>query len=424
MPDEDKASPQRLVRFFFPLPSPVPVPDGWSITEAPGLGTPPPGPLAHLTFWQHEEPVEAMGESMKAVLAVMDRVTGGPTEGTGSGTEWLATRRVTVVEAITQADSNAASPDGWDGEPQNLAPEHDFVVRCIALAAQVVRAFRLVKGDPLQLPTYEVLPPQVLLSFGQGRLDRLGSRLPAPEDWTPQALMMLNHMNVAFDLLPTSAGADELRQSSFWMHALQTGTPAVLAREQLQMARIAMDWRGDYAEAVVKANTATEVLLDSTLSLLAWEEHLQDETKPTADEWGLEFVEGQMRTRIARHLTHRLKGDWTSPSSPYVRWLRGAHALRHRIVHGAYAPSRQEASDALGEVDELHKHVFDRVCERRNSYPRAAIMSVGQEGLERRDLLRGRIVRFLTDIANTEDPWNVAWGLWHQRLIAVASDAR
>ncbi|WP_353952512.1 hypothetical protein V6K52_03445 [Knoellia sp. S7-12] len=424
MPDDDKAGPQRLVRFFFPLPSPLPVPDGWSITEAPGVGAPPPGPLAHLIFWQHEESAEAMGESMKAVLAVRDRVSDGQIEGTGSGREWLATRRVTVVEAITQADAKATNRDGWDGEPQNLAPEQDFLVRCITLAAQVVRAFRLVQGDPLQLPTYEGLPPHVLLSFGEGELNRQGSRLPAPADWTPQALMMLNHMNIAFDLLPKSAGADELRQSGFWMHALQTGAPGVLAREQLQLAGIAMDWRGEYAEAVVKANTASEVLLDSTLSLLAWEEHLQDDTKPTADEWGLEFVEGQLRTRVAHHLTHRLKGDWTSTSSPYVRWLRGGHALRHRIVHGAYAPSRQEAADALCEVAELHTHVFDRICERRNFYPRAAIMSVGQEGLERRDLLRGRIVRFLTDIADTEDPWSVAWGMWHQRLITVASDAR
>ena len=353
-----------------------------------------------------------------------DEVEGGATEAIedpeGTSKVDPLMRTITVVDAITRWDPIDEGPAGWDGEPENLDPKFDPFVRCVALARQVSRAFRLVDGRYIDLISYERLPLVLLLFHGTGRVDRERLYIPAPEDWHASGVMALNHWNVPTDAVDTAPTSEILDASAYWMRSLRAGLPG-RAREILFEAYIAMRQMGEYGEAVIKANTGSEVLMDSFLSAMLWEEHFIDGTRPDAEACGEVFAEGKAKTRMNNMMAPRLKGDWTSSSSPIVKWVKGPHALRHRVVHGGYEPTRQEASDALKAVDELNRFLFDRLAAQRNKYMRAAVMLLGNDGLEARDMLKGQIMKFMANVANTEVPYVETWGAWHQRLVASAA---
>lgn len=451
---DERANDYPLVRFFFALPSPLPVADGWAIGTEPGKGWPPDCPMALLTFWQERYEMDSLSFGHAATMRVLDRLglglddgpdsgpkdeelgAGGPDEGDDAAHEGGSIaeadevdpgpllRTVTVVDAITRWDHVSEGPAGWDGEPQNLDPKDDPVVRAVALARQVSRAFRLVDGRHIELISYERLPLAVVLFHSEGRVDRQRLHIPARADWTTSGIMTLNHWNLPSEAADNTPSQTIDEASAHWMRALRSGTPAVRAREILMEARIAMRQLGEYGEAVVKVNTGSEVLIDAFLSAMLWEENFMDAHKPGAEACGELFAEGAIKTRIRTMMAPRLKGDWSSRNSPIVKWLAGPHALRHRVVHGGYEPTRQEASDAIKIVDEMNTFLFDRLAAQRNSYKRVSLILLGQDGLDARGLLRGQILEFIERTANTEVYHLDSWGEWHQRLVVAAAGSR
>ncbi len=211
-------------------------------------------------------------------------------------------------------------------------------------------------------------------------------------------------------------------RSGQWMHGLLTCNPFVLYRERIMEARLAMNRTGDYASAVVLANTASEILLDALLTALLWEESVQDPANaPGPEEAAALFAEGALKTRAKRELQPRLKGDWTSPVTPWEVWLDRAQGPRHRIVHAGHQPTRQEAAGALNAVDALQSFLFDQVVKHRGTYPRVTMITVARAGLESRGLWLGQIKRFVEQCGATEPSWAHPFSQWNREIVRARS---
>lgn len=70
---------------------------------------------------------------------------------------------------------------------------------------------------------------------------------------------------------------------------------------------------------------------------------------------------------------------------------------------------------------DVQKYAFDRLCDRRDQYPRVTLMTVAQPGLERRGLWSGEIERFAKQQAPAEPNWQLAFREWHRQLVEASA---
>src|SRR5262249_7758628 len=119
--------------------------------------------------------------------------------------------------------------------------------------------------------------------------------------------------------------------------------PRLLLSEWVYRARHAFETDSDNVNAAVSAYTATEVMLNQILLLLAWEEGLISTTVYTG------MRKESLSVRLRRRFAPRLPGDWDTRADGTVfrEWKEHLAELRHRVVHEGYLPSLQETSRAL-----------------------------------------------------------------------------
>lgn len=416
-------TPQTLARFIFRLPSFLPLPDGTQIDaqypspEAPATEQ---TPFAIVRLHQVEMESDELAIDYVAADAAVTRIVAGTTPRRGSERPSPTTTWHTVADVITTWQSADAPPGDWDGRPQHLGPREDAVMRAVDAVRTLARAVRLCEERRVILPSYEKLP-LIWLRLGAPQ-EYFGGKLRVPPDseWEMLGTMLLDHTNIGGAEETDPARQRELyAQSSFWAHGLKVGNPALLAREQLIVAERHLHHEGEYAAAIVSAATAVEVMTDSLLSALMWEEFQSLPGAPSAKDAAARFEEGKSAVRVTSELGRRLHGDWNSPMSPWQRWRSGGAKLRNRIVHGGYQPTRAEADHAIQLAHQLERFTFDRLAARANTYPRVTLMLVAQSGLERRGKYHGRIRRFSEQVAPHEPSWSEGFAGWHKELIGA-----
>lgn len=415
----------RLARVFFILPEPVSLPDGFKVVMAAGdkgasefLAD---DPEVSLIFHQVDTVNGGrMAAAMEAKLKATGRSAGLPRQQRGDRSSFGLTTEWTVVEAMTQWDSPDPIPDGDAEHAAHWTPRTDIFARCLYAARQVVRAYRQATDTPCGLPTYARAISPVLVYSADGvretsvaaNGDILMMLRPTQEEWDGPILMPLAHGNLPDPL--RGADFDENTEIRFWhwYSGEQRGNPLSLWRERWLEARRAHEVLGEEGQAVILANTSCEVLLDTILALLMWEEG------ETAEIVAPVFEEGKMLRRVTQEVTPRLGGNWSTDRGAVGDWYRNTYRLRHRVIHGGYEPSVSEGTAALNSAIRLHEFVMDRIAERRTRYPRAALMTVAEEGLHRRGLWSGQIKRFVEQVAPTEPSWRDSYATWYRGLVA------
>ena len=411
----------RLARVFFVLPEPISVPDGyqvltstWSegVSES-SLDDPQVSVIFHQVSTTHGRTaaaMEALGKATGRAIGLPSQLGDGLPLGAGS--EW------TVAEAVTTWDSPDRAPDNETSRPATWAPREDLFARCLYAARQSVRAYRQATGMPSGLPTYVRSISPVLVYSADGvreKMLRNGKTLvvtrPTQDEWDGPVVMFLDHANFPD---PFGGGAfDEEIEARFWywLAEQERGNPLNLWRERWIEARRAHEVLGEEGQAVILANTSCEVMLNAVLGLLIWEDGAS-----VADAAGL-FVEGKLLSKLSQGLAPRLRGNWSTDRGAVGAWYRDTYRLRHRVVHGGYSPSVREGERALEAAHNLQTFVFDRIADRRTSYPRAALMTVAEEGLRARGMWSGKIKRFFEQVAPTEPCWRDAYSAWYRNLV-------
>ncbi len=123
--------------------------------------------------------------------------------------------------------------------------------------------------------------------------------------------------------------------------------------------------QGNLRAAVVQLNTATEVLLDSIVTLF-WE----NEQKLTIEE-SHKKLEDTPFTKIVKTIIPQIIGgswDITANSTIVNKWYNEGYNLRNRIVHGGYFPEKHEAYTSITSTFKLHDYIIELMCKSKFEY--------------------------------------------------------
>jgi hypothetical protein len=349
-----------------------------------------------IRFWQVERPrsspddIEVVDKVLRAVLA--PDVLPAEEEARGQLEDELGPAYSTVVDVVTVAVPGHHERQGLDA----MSAAYD---RCVDYLDRLIRAYRVANGELIPGVTRQRLP--ILSPFVTRPLNS--------QEQGRNLSLFLAHMNVPDSAREEPLSDAEMEQLGTFLSLLSRGHPLVAYAERSLDARRVLVQEGDTATAVILTQTSVEVLLDGVLTLMLWEEG-------TSVLAATEIFGAALPRRVRREYAPRLGGRWdpTAPG-PVGDFFTVLAPLRGRVVHGAHVPTPAEAHAATAVADGVDAFVRDRLAARRNRYPRTALLTLGQPGLERLGAWGGRIRQF-AERADEEPDWLTSYRTWRDDL--------
>lgn len=396
------------------LPDPIPVPPGSTWTRELDL----PAPELEGTMFapaQHLSPIESEGRNFVSlkfwqipsldtdpfhpIKAVLDAITGRETKDIDATPSSSTSTPLyqTVVEAVTYVDSR----------PEGENESDDDLTRCIEELLSYHRAYRLAAHAVVPELTYERLHPIVM---------RLERALVDDEPPSPTGITMLNHLNVPGAPPPPLTEPDHHRLSQV---AARTSAmdPFMLYMDRRLDAALEADINGRPGESVVQTAIAAEVLLDTTLGLLMWEESIGGRTS-TAD--AATVFSTDLMPRMGKEYHPRLGGSWALTSQTISPWHLDIAAVRGRVVHAGYRPSTEEAHAARNALVTLESFIGDRLAMKFKTYPKSTWLFLGHAGLEKRSRLKAAEkwveANLAEPVSTAQLEWLRAYRIWREQV--------
>jgi hypothetical protein len=412
-----------LSKFFFAVREPLPFPHGFTIHGRPAsLSGQDPEPIrslwAHLKI--HQIPASST-QSRAAHQAVYQAFGGSRAPVDGNTTHPQADTFFTVVEVVTTFDSPNSAPSNIGG--RGLDWTQDALMRAIKLLAQAVRAERVAAGSTVAIPSYEQIMNPVLTLVGKGRR----GLVPGPggmlhqathisDRWDGPILTVLEHLNVDEQMLyvrPGCAPNDPL--FGYWMNLFDLKNPLATSFERTLDARRMLEVEGQYNLAIVLTATADEVFIDAILGLCLWERWYAGQLQ--MEDIAKVFSDSKSPVdRMKASLSQQLGGNWSGRQSAVSRWIESVWKLRHLCVHGGYDPTFLEAQKSIEASQRLQEHILDRIAEKRNTFPRVALMALAQPGLEARGMWAGKIKKLAEETLIQEPNWFINYREFNTKL--------
>jgi hypothetical protein len=289
---------------------------------------------------------------------------------------------ITMIEAAVPIGSAGFGPGFLNAALDDAIDMIRHVQLC--LAAVLEQAVRLVSRATL---------PPVIPVF-RGRLHLPPGRRPTFEAQIPFIVEGSGPL-AAFGIRPAPLDAPKLDALKVHLARLGPRSPFVRYVDLRREAATQRAFEGNRRFAVVALATGAEVLLDSMLLHMAWEERLTPQQAAAL----FDRSEGHSH-RVATSFPQRLGGDW----DPNGRGVVGAYFqrlvyLRHRVVHAGHDPTEEELSDAWDALFALEHHLGDRLSASKvlNRYTRTAVAWMGDRGLRRRNRWTRRVQRLVQE---------------------------
>jgi len=231
---------------------------------------------------------------------------------------------------------------------------------------------------------------------------------PSENRWGQLTIMQVNLGKAYFPKSTETLGAGQVEAITSLWQSIRRSDPLMEYEKSLYAADRLLEVQGDYSVSVVQLHTAGEILLDSLLISLAWEDiSFEDSKSLTRDEVSSWFGRGSSLEKRLRSQYHiRLRG-WTinKSGSPLHQWSTMVSALRNKIVHFGYEATVFEAYRCREAVSQVDNFVRDLLVSSDNAkkYPRTALIFNGKDRLQERGRLVGRAKQVL------EDPGASTW---------------
>jgi hypothetical protein len=277
----------------------------------------------------------------------------------------------TVVEMTTPI----VAPQGELLQPSSPTNEVMYytLTRCLNELIRVLNAYRSAAKILIPAPSRERVGPMIISA----------TRSPNPAqgvDW--EVTSVINSHAVARQ--PMLKGE---RDSSYLAKAMteylyyeSIGDPALAIGNLQNEMDVALYHDGNYRGTVMSAHSASEVLMDTALMAMLFEEGKTPEVSGS-------IFDKPLKSRLLTEYHERLGGSWTPQGSNAVaEWLRDVLSMRHRVAHAGYIPSSKEAEAAREAHYGLGRYLRDRLAVRTRKYPFSAGMLVTRQGFERRDI--------------------------------------
>ncbi|MFE0084060.1 hypothetical protein, partial [[Kitasatospora] papulosa] len=213
--------------------------------------------------------------------------------------------------------------------------------------------------------------------------------------------------------------AGEFSRLEAHLGRLWNGSPLELVMGRATEADQLLRQQGDYANAVIHSAMSSEILLDSLLGLMLWEEQIASEDFDKAVEVFDESKRGGLASRVRREYSPRLGGNWNPEvHGPVRQWSKDLAYLRGRVVHRGYRPTKAEAVTALEASDKLLEFAKSRLALKARVYPRTSLMILGEPGLRRIGGWKA-VSKFLE--SNEEHPlsWFSSYSKWRNTVDAL-----
>ncbi|MET7549736.1 hypothetical protein ABZS94_28910 [Streptomyces sp. NPDC005500] len=353
-----------------------------------------------LKFWQVPESLPVGSLHLGPLARVASEITGKdypPDEEIADG---AVDSYRTVVEMVTMQNADTIAASRQDAV-------NEAFHQCLQVLTDVSSMARLVNGHQDPVVTREQIP--LALWFG---------RSPTSSSYDTGLGGILT-ISAPVDPLSNTLDEQQVERLNAHLWRLWGGSPLELAMERSFEASLYLRRHGDYGNAVIHAALSSEIILDSTLGLMLWEEQLDS---PNIDKAIAIFddTRGGLASRVRREYGCRLGGTWdqTKPG-PIQAWSRNLARLRGRTVHRGYQPSWQEAVDALAASDELLAFIKGRLAQKTKTYPRTALLTLGEPGLRR--LGGWKAASAYMETQPVPDTWFREYAVWRARVDAAGT---
>lgn len=217
---------------------------------------------------------------------------------------------------------------------------------------------------------------------------------------------------------------EKIADLEYALDSMRNGNQILASKDRLVASNAALYTFGDLSGAALEAATASEMFLDTVLTLLRWEKEVikqgeSDLSNISPDETTINlFSTGNSLTkRIKSEYTNFLGGEpWSLDDGIIGTWHRDCYLLRHRVIHGGYFPTFKESADSYDAVLGLFAFVLDEICKNKTKYPRTTWLLLGKRGLEKRSSHSHRYKEIFSRIVDAESNWNYSYSNYRKLL--------
>lgn len=396
-PDVDQSRRAKCFWFFLPLPQPLGLPAGWVLEflrdplEA-ALALNGSAPAASLVIRQVQRTANVLVSDnldvTQAALRAADPMV--RSADWADDPEVVAAIHASNEGTITVAEVAVPVPTGADDELD------DALERALEIARHVQNSVAVVLQRGIRLVTKATLPPIINVMRGSINLDG-----------GPPSLDELIQYGIpgappsVFGVTPGPLTDDQLEGVRRSLDQLARGSMLSAYVDVRRDAMIQRDLEHNTRLMISTLATAAEVLLDSFLLHMLWEEHTS-----AADAASVFDRSTRHQTRVLTHFPPRWRGEWDpNGRGPVGRYFRDLVWTRNRVVHTGAVPTEEEAEAAMQALYELEHFCGDRLCAPGvlSRYTRTAMAFLGERGIRQRNAWTRRVE------ALTREPSEPAW---------------
>jgi hypothetical protein len=277
---------------------------------------------------------------------------------------------ITVVEMTTQLVR--PGEETWEVSNPDNAVMGPTLTRCIEALILIIDGYRLGCKANIPAPARERLGPVIIAATRAAD--------PAEGGWDPSVFDVLNTFAAYSGQALPQIDPTKTTHIIHSVLALEhMGHPLVPLMQLQADVNIAFYRDGNFRAAVIFAHTASEVLMDTAILAMHFEEN-------AAPEDAVMVFDKQLKTRVLRDYHKRLGGSWDPSAEPVGKWLHDLLRVRHLVAHTGYAPTYDEARLARDGHYALGTFLRDRLAARVQKYPFTAGMLVTPAGFARRGI--------------------------------------
>lgn len=313
-------------------------------------------PLSCLMIWSvATDGTNPVIEDTTVASAALAHITGQEPQPAPPPSDDFGRKRSAVV-VLVPVKSRAAA----------LTPPHDGKVDPLTLAhwliADAARSSRIASMAPIPELHYRALNPIVPATFGA-----VGEGGTVTFD-EKQTVILLDHLPARL----SSPKPIDPAMTGRIFGELTRGSISALVRDHFARA-YAEHTAGDRRASVLSLAVTCELMLDSTLAAMLWEEGR------TPSEAAQVWTETSSITgRVKSLYSARLGGSWhVDGDGPVGRWREHIVDVRNSVIHSGRTPSEPESENSGAVASELLTFVSKRLVLKWKAYPKSMAVLCG-----------------------------------------------